>query len=99
MVSPNQDMKTLSLFFCLLIAVSARAANPALSDFNKNQFGTNAGSAFAGNGVRIVDGVIVSNLTSWKTMVVTNVGAGGGVTLSNSSISYRDGSGNLGDFV
>jgi len=58
-------MKTTTLFFCLLIAVGARAASPAFSDFNLNQFGTNAG--VAGNGVRIKSGSAQSNNVFWAS--------------------------------
>lgn len=57
-------MKLISLFFCLLIAVSARAASPAFSDFNLNQFGTNA---TAGNKVQIKSGSLQSNNVFWSS--------------------------------
>lgn len=57
-------MKFLPLFFCLLIAVNARAANPAFSDFNLNQFGTNA---TAGNKVQIKSGSLQSNNVFWSS--------------------------------
>lgn len=58
------NMKPFSLFFCLLIAVNARAASPAFSDFNLNQFGTNA---IAGNKVQIKSGSLQSNNVFWAS--------------------------------
>lgn len=84
-------MKLPPLFFCLLIAVSARAASPSYSDFNLNQFGTNAG--VAGNGVRIKSGANFTNLNSGGTLTILSRGKidVGGYQLTNAI----DGDGSL----
>lgn len=56
-----------------------------------NQFGTSGGQT------HIITGAQLTNLFTWLASVVTNTG--GSITESNSSISFRDGSGTLGDFI
>lgn len=70
----------------LLASGSAFSGNP-------NQLATLAGST------RVIDGAILSNIVSFTTFVVTNVFGGGFTTVSNRSISYKDDSGTLGDFI
>lgn len=56
-----------------------------------NQFGASGGQT------HIITGAQLTNLFTWIASVVTNTG--GSITESNSSVSFRDGSGTLGDFI
>lgn len=67
-------MKYTIFILCLLVALSARAANPAFSDFNTNQFNPAGNKIVVKNGALLTNTVTYSNATFNGIILATNAG-------------------------